>query len=431
MSTKTTDPASDDALMTRVMWRIMPLTIACLVISTIDRSNIGFAKLGMLSDLSFSERAFGFGSSLFYLGYVLLEMPSTLASYKYGAKLWFARIMVTWTATTLLLAFIKSTYLFYLLRFALGAAEAGLFPAIIFYMTLWFPAQQRARAMGLATLGSAFGNGIGALVCGLLLDLNGRLGLAGWQWIFVVTGLMPLITTVLVLRYLPNSPKEATFLSESERERVAALLAKDPSPASHGHVLSVLLDPKVIGFGVIYAALLGSLYGVIYWMPTVLRDFGISGSLNGLVLGMPWAFDALLLVLIMPRLRSGKAVELGLLALCVLAVASFAAAASGGGLAFKGSAMMIGIPAISLCMACFWTIPVRYFSGEHSAAAIGGISTIGNLGGVVTLNMMPALAQHLGSPARALWAPSIGMGILGLWALVMVVRAGAAKPAAV
>src|SRR3546814_862721 len=156
----------------------MPLAVACLVFSAIDRANIGFAKLGMLGDLGFSETVFAFGASLFYLGYVLFEIPSAMAGYRYGARLWFARIMITWCITTLLLAFVHSTTAFYVLRFLLGAAEAGLYPALVFYLTLWFPQHERARAMGVLTLGSAFGNGFSAILCGSLLDLAGALDLA-------------------------------------------------------------------------------------------------------------------------------------------------------------------------------------------------------------------------------------------------------------
>lgn len=414
------DAASDRALMTRVLWRIMPLSILCLVISAIDRTNVGFSKLGMLEDLHFSEAVFGFGSSLFYVGYVLFEIPSTMANYRYGARIWFARIMVTWSITTLLLAFTQSPALFYVLRFALGAAEAGLYPALIFYLTLWFPEHERARAMGYLTLGSAFGNGLSAVLSGSLLDLDGQLGLAGWQWIFVVTGALPLVTTLLVLRYLPSTPADATFLSEGEKERVARMLEPAADTAHRRHGFSALLKPQVIGFGLLYGIFLGSLYGVNYWMPTVLRDFGVSGSLNGLMIGLPWAVDAVLLLIVMPRLRTNRTINAALLPLSLIAIVSFAAAASWGGLMLKGCALLLGIPAISLCIACFWTIPVRYFRGAEGAAAIGATSMIGNLGGVATLNLMPALAGYWGSPAAALWVPSLGMAVIAIWAVCLI-----------
>ncbi|HTM95438.1 MAG TPA: MFS transporter, partial [Croceibacterium sp.] len=359
--------AADRVLMSRIIWRLLPLLVACLVVQSIDKGNIGFAKLGMLSDLGFSEAVLGFGSSLFYVGYLLFEVPSSIANYHYGARLWFARIMLTWAITTLLLAATQSAVMFYILRFALGAAEAGLYPSLIFFLTLWFPESERARVMGYLTLGSALGNGLSAMISGSLLDIDGAMSLAGWQWIFLVTGILPLVTMVLVLRYLPSRPEEATFLAPDERRRVDELVAASAGPSRHGGMGTLLANPLVIGFGLIYAILLGSLYGINYWMPTVLHEFDVSGRLNGVIIAIPWVLDVLLLVTVMPRLRSARSVIGGLFVLSLIAILSFAAAASGGGLAFKGVAIMLGIPAISLCIACFWTIPVRYFTGAQAA----------------------------------------------------------------
>lgn len=420
---------ADRALMTKLLWRLMPLLVASMVISTIDRGNIGFAKLDMREDLGFSEAIFALGSSLFYVGYVLFEIPSAMASYRYGARVWFARIMVTWAITTLWLAFTKSAVSFYLLRFLLGAAEAGLYPALIFYLTLWFPVQERGRAMGVLTLGSAFGNGLSAIISGSLLEMNGVMNITGWQWVFIVTGLMPLITTVLMLMYLPSKVSEAKFLNAEEKQCVSELV-ETQGATGHGSIWSVLLQGRVWVFGALYGVLLGSVYGVNYWMPTVLKEFGISSSLNGLMIGIPWAIDAVLLMLIMPKLKSGRSLSVALLWLSLIAVVAFGSAALVGGLAIKGAALLVGIPAISLSIACFWTIPVRYFTGAHSAAAIGAISTIGNLGGVVTLNLMPSIAKSLGSPAYALLVPSIGMTALALWAAWFVLRREAPKGAA-
>jgi len=424
--TSVREAEADRALMSRIMWRIMPLLVACMIVSTIEKSNVGYAKLGLIEDLGFTEAVVGFGASLFFVGYVLLEIPSAMANYRYGARLWFARIMVTWAITTLLLVFVRSAEMFYLLRFLLGAAEAGLYPSLIFYLTLWFPENERARAMGYLTLGSAFGNSLSAMISGSLLDFGGAFELAGWQWVFIVTGLLPLITTVFVLLYLPSNANEAKFLQPHEKERVNQLIAANAAKQHHGGVLALLVHPVVIGFGVLYAVLLGALYGVNYWMPTVINEFGVSGSMNGVIISAPWAFDALLLVWLMPKLRSPRTVVWGLVAFSVIGVLSFGAAATTGGLALKAAAVMLGIPAISLSVACFWTIPVKYFSGAQSAAAIGAISMIGNMGGVATLNLMPAIATGFGSPQVALWVPGVGMGLIAIWGIFMV---GKMRPA--
>ncbi len=423
MSGSRATPATDRELMDRALWRIMPLMVALLIISTIDRTNVGFAKLGMRSDLGLTEAAFALGSSLFYLGYVAFEIPSAMAAYRYGARIWFARIMLTWSVTTLLLAIASNATGFYALRFLLGAAEAGLYPAQIFFLTLWFPQRERARAMGILTLGSALGNGLSALICGMLLDLNGVMGLAGWQWIFIATGLAPLITTVLVLRYLPNRPSDARFYNDGEKARVEAMIAEDPETSrEQGHSLGAILNWRVVGFGLLYAVLLGSLYGIIYWAPTVYSEFKLSGKMNGLLVAIPWAFDVILLLIIPRRLKTYRATLLGLLVLGTLGVVSYGIGAVGGGVWIKLASLMVGIPAISLAISCFWTLPVRYFSGGRAAAAIGAISTLGNLGGVATLNAMPAVAKMGGSPATALLVPSFGMAVVIVVSVAMLLR---------
>jgi MFS family permease len=417
------NPAADRALTTRALWRIMPLVVLCSVIGTIDRTNIGYAKLGMLGDLGMTEATFALGSSLFYLGYVLFEIPSTVASARFGARIWFSRIMLTWSAVTLLLAVTRSSEMFYILRFLLGAAEAGIYPAQLYFLTLWFPQEERARAIGILTLGSAFGNGLSALLCGSLLGLHGIADLAGWQWIFLVTGILPLVITVLTLRYLPNQPSEARFYSEAEKKRVAELLAADGIAAHHGSgLLAAILNWKVLGFGALYAIILGSLYGVIYWAPTVFNSFHLSGAKNGLVVALPWALDAVLLVLIPTRIRRHRSVLLAMIVFSVLAVISFGVGTANRELVPQAAALMIGIPAMSLSLGLYWTLPVRHFSGTESAAAIGAISTIGNIGGIGALNMMPALAHIGGSPAAALWYPCIGMVIVLLYASFALVR---------
>ena len=415
--------ASDRALMTRALWRIMPLVVLCSVIGTIDRTNIGYAKLGMLGDLHMTEAAFALGSSLFYLGYVLCEIPSTVASARFGARIWFSRIMLTWSVVTFLLVVTRSTEMFYVLRFALGAAEAGIYPAQLYFLTLWFPQEERARAIGILTLGSAFGNGFSALLCGSLLDMRGIAGLSGWQWIFLVTAMLPLVVTFLTIRYLPNEPAQARFYSAEEKRRVAELLAADGPPSQHGSsLLGAILNWKVLGFGVLYAIILGSLYGVIYWAPTVFNSFHLSGARNGLIVALPWALDAVLLVLIPTRIRRHRSVLLAMIIFSAIAVLSFASSTFVHSLAPQAIALLIGIPAMSLSLGLYWTLPVRHFTGTQSAAAIGAISTIGNIGGIAALNLMPALAHLGGSPAAALWYPCVGMLVIMIYAAQALLR---------
>src|SRR5476649_351040 len=197
-------------LINRLAFRLMPLLGLLYLIAYIDRSNISFAKLQMLGSLGLSEVAYGLGASLFFIGYLIFEVPSNVLLHKYGAPRWIARIMLTWGIVTVLLAFTKNATTFYVLRFLLGASEAGLYPGVIYYLTLWFPSRHRVRMLGYFTVGSSLGNMVGAPICGWLLDKGGLLGLQGWQLVFIVTGIPSILLTAVVLLYLPASPLKAT-----------------------------------------------------------------------------------------------------------------------------------------------------------------------------------------------------------------------------
>jgi MFS family permease len=198
---------AEQQLMRRIIIRLMPIVTIIYLIAIIDRSNIGFAKLQMMQDLHMSEAIYGLGASLFFIGYLVFEIPSTLAVHRFGARGWLARIMFSWGIVTILLAFAYSTTSFYILRLLLGIAEAGCYPGLIYFIGLWFPQSYRVAVVGVLTLGSAFGNMLGSLLGGLLLDLNGALGFAGWQWVFLATGVPAVIMSVLILLLLPSTPK--------------------------------------------------------------------------------------------------------------------------------------------------------------------------------------------------------------------------------
>src|SRR5258708_23589572 len=264
-----------DALMRRIMWRIMPLLIGMMLLAVIDRSNVGYAKLQMVQGLGMSETTYGLASSLFFIGYALFEVPSALAAHKFGARLWFARILVTWGVLTVLLGFTFTGSIFAAVRFLVGVAEAGAYPGIIFYLTLWFPKRYQVQAVALLTIGSPLGNMFGSLFGGAFLDLNGLFGLAGWQWVFIVTGAPAVILFVLILRFLPDNPLKPHFLAPAEKTWLAAELGRgEIAQTMHSNPLRVLLDFRVLGFARGYPMITISLYGVIYWLPPLVDVFG-------------------------------------------------------------------------------------------------------------------------------------------------------------
>jgi MFS family permease len=406
-------------IMRRVAWRTMPLATLIFLVSVIDRSNIGFAKLQMLKDLGMTEATYGFGASLFFIGYLLFEVPSALAVHRFGARTWLARITGTWGIVVILLGFTSSAAIFYGLRFLLGVAEAGAYPGIIYFITLWFPQAWRVRVIGVLMLGSALGNMFGALMGGALLDLNGTLGLAGWQWVFIVTGLPAIVLSAAVLRFLPSNPREARFLGSHETDWLLSALNAEKPPPSPRHVLSVLWDVRVLFFSATYTMILISLNGVIYWLPTVVRGFGVGGTQNGLLTSIPWAIDAVALVWL-PRLwKREQTVVSAMAVLALIGLAGFFASTVVTANGMRLAAISIGTPCISLLMSCFWSLSSRYFSGARGAAAIGAISSAGNLGGFFAQNAMPWVGQIAHSNIAPMLVPAVCLTALGIGAIVM------------
>jgi MFS family permease len=401
--------------MARVGWRILPLLTLIFLVSVIDRSNIGFAKLQMLRDLRMTEATYGLGASLFFIGYFLFEVPSTVAVHRFGARRWLARIIGAWSVITVLLAFTPSVAMFYGLRFLLGAAEAGAFPGIVYFLTLWFPRTHLVRAMAVITLGSALGNMFGSILSGAVLDLQGTLGLAGWQWVFIATGVPAMLLTGAVLKWLPNSPHDARFLTGAEKEWIASIVRSEGSPPER-RVLTVLWDARVLFFATVYALIMISLHGVIYWLPTVVHSFGVTGSQNGLLNAIPWATAAIALSSLPELRRREEDVVSRMSVLALVGLVSFFASTMVSSNWARLVAVSIGTPCISLLMPCFWSLPARRWSGPHGAAAIGAISSAGNLGGFLAQNLMPWVGHAAGNSVAPMAVPAICLTVLGIGA---------------
>lgn len=413
-----------EATMTRIVWRTMPLVMLVYLMAVIDRANVGFAKLQMVKALGMSETTYGFAASLFFVGYLVFEVPSTLALNKYGARVWLARILVSWGAVTVALAFTASHTMFTVLRFLLGIAEAGAYPGIIFFTTLWFPQAYRARVMAIVTLGSAFGNMFGSLVSGPLLDLNGAFGLAGWQWIFIATGVPAVLIGVAVYALLTDTPAKATFLSDDEKRWLQDMLSREArDKADHGSIWQVLWDGRVLLLSLVYTLILTALYGVIYWIPTVVRAFGVTGTQNGLLSSLPWALAAVLLMVIPGRIRRHETALASMVVLSVVGVGAFLVSTMATNNTMRMIGMVIGTPCISLLLPSFWTLPSRFLSGARAATGIAAISTVANLGGFASQNLMPMVAEWGGFPAAAMIVPTICLGLLGIGVAVAAVKA--------
>jgi MFS family permease len=417
------DIVIDEAkLMSRIIGRVMPILMLVYLVAVIDRSNIGFAKLQMAHELKMSEQAFGLAASLFFVGYLICEIPSTLAIHKFGARAWLTRILVSWGAVTVAMAFVSSDWMFTVMRFWLGVAEAGAYPGIIYVTSIWFPQAYRVRVMGIITLGSAFGNMFGALASGPLLDLHGLFGLSGWQWVFIVTGTPAVLLGFLTYALLPNRPDEAEFLDATEKVWLTRRLEQESAAKQEGHSLwQVLWDGRVWFLSAVYALILTSLYGVIYWTPTVIKAFGVSGTQNGLLTALPWIVTVPMLLILPKRLREHRSVIWAMIALSTVGVIAFALATVVPENWMRLLAMVVGTPCISLLLPCFWSLPSRFLTGERAAAGIGAISMLGSFGGFAAQNLMPMAATMAGSAAAAMLVPAVCLGLLGAGAALQLV----------
>src|SRR6201996_7291934 len=426
----TMDRVIDEAkLMSRIIARVMPILMLVYLVAVIDRSNIGFAKLQMARELKMSEQAFGLAASLFFIGYLICEIPSTLAIHKFGARAWLTRILVSWGAVTVAMAFVSSDWMFTVMRFLLGIAEAGAYPGIIYVTSIWFPQSYRVRVLGIIPLGSPFGNMFGALASGPLLDLHGLLGLSGWQWVFIVTGAPAVLLGFLTYALLPNRPDDADFLDTAEKAWLTRRLSEENAAKQEGHSLwQGLWDGRVWFLSGVYALILTSLYGVIYWTPTVIKAFGVSGTQNGMLTALPWIVTVPMLLILPKRLREHRSVILAMIALSTVGVIAFALATVVPENWMRLLAMVVGTPCISLLLPCFWSLPSRFLSGQRAAAGIGAISMLGSFGGFAAQNLMPLVAGIGGDAAAAMLVPAACLGLLGLGAASQLL-AGGARPA--
>src|SRR3954471_19155960 len=293
----------------KVMWRLMPFLVVCYFVAYLDRVNVGFAALQMNSALGMSEAAFGLGAGLFFIAYFLLEVPSNLALDRFGARLWIARIMFSWAVISALFAFIapisaatgiSNEWVFYILRFLLGIAEAGFFPGGIFYLTLWFPSVYRARVVALFMLAIPFSSIVGAPISGALLDITGA-GLDGWQWLFILEAVPSVLMALGVVFYLTDRPAQATWLEADERDWLDARLERErkrKKAAEHLSIGKALSDPRVLACAFVYFCLNAASYGVAFFLPTIVKGFGVSNFQTGLLAALPFVFGAIGMVLL-------------------------------------------------------------------------------------------------------------------------------------
>lgn len=411
--------------------RLIPLFFVMYVIAYIDRQNVSFAKLQMADDLHLAESAYGLGASLFFVGYFLFEMPSNLILAKVGARVWFTRIMASWGLVTLLLAFTSSAPMFYALRFLLGVAEAGFFPGVLYMVTTWFTQEHRSRVVGTFMVAASVANALGALLGGALLDMDGLLGLRGWQWVFLVTGAPAVLLAPYVLWRLPNGPASAPWLSQEQKDWLAGRLAEEArgQPAAEHSPWRAILDPRVLTLGVLFFGIPLGVYGLTYWMPTIIKGFGVGNTLNGALNVVPAVVTGVALY-VYPRLFPGGRVRgIHVAAPPILAAGCLVLSVVAPSDLLRYVFLCIAAASLGASQPVFWSLPSRFLRGAAAAAGIAAVNSIGNLGGFVAQSVVPAVRDATGSDLAPMIFLAAFLLLTAVIALVFVPRLERADPA--
>ncbi|MFL6697587.1 MAG: MFS transporter [Vitreoscilla sp.] len=373
-----------DAVYRKVALRLIPLLFLCYIAAYLDRVNVSFAKLQMQQALQLSESVYGLGSGIFFIGYFIFEIPSNVMLHKVGAGRWIARIMVTWAVLSAAMMFVNSALSFYIVRFLLGVAEAGFFPGIILYLTYWFPAARRGRATSLFLTAIAVAGLIGNPISGWIMhSLSGVNGWQGWQWLFVLEALPSLVLGVLAWFLLEDRVKNAQWLTQQERDLIARDIAAEESRKSDGGLALVLSDGKVWLLAFVYFAIVSGLYGVTFWLPTIIKELGVPDPLQvGLIGAVPWAFGIAAMYLMARSADRRHEYRWHTAVSCVVSAAGLVIS-----VAFHADAMLamagltIAAMGIMSALPIFWSNPTALLGGTAAAMGIAFINSVGNLAG--------------------------------------------------
>lgn len=394
--------------MSKVRRRVVPLIALLYVIAYLDRNNVGFTKSAMAADLGFSDAVYGLGAGIFFIGYVLFEVPSNAAMYRFGARRWIARILLSWGVVACAMALVQGEQSFYVIRFLLGVAEAGFFPAVLFYFTLWFPAAQRVAVLGLFVMAQPVANAIGSPLSGLLLNLDGLLGIQGWQWMYVIEGLPAVVMGALVPRLLTDRPADASWLEPEERawlvDTMAAEQAAKGVDGRHAF-MSGLKDKRAWVYGGLNFGMVCGIYGLGLWLPTIVGNLGDFGSTTiGLLVMIPYAV-AIPFVYFWSRNadRTGRRALHAAISLTIAAVGLLGAAYL---LSVSAVLAMVFLTMAAIgiysAIAPFLSLPSAVFAGAAAAAGLGLVNSLGNVGGFVAPYIVGLIKDGTGSDRIAL-----------------------------
>ncbi|MCC8395348.1 MFS transporter [Paraburkholderia sp. MMS20-SJTR3] len=409
--------------------KLIPFLALIYVVAYIDRTVVGFAKLHMNAAVGLSDAAYGLGAGVFFIGYFLCEVPSNLALDRFGARVWFARIMVTWGVITMAMALTRGPLSFYALRFLLGAAEAGLYPGILYFLTRWFPLRQRARIIGLLVLAQPISGIIAGPLAGWLLSTEGAFGMSNWQTLFVVSGLPAVLLAWPTLRVLPETPADAKWLSPADRRWISRELAADDAAHKlkrHGNPLAALKDRRVLLLALLFLPFPLSIYGLSLWLPTIIKSFGVSDSTTGLLFAVPYLF-AIVGLITVPRHSDSRGERYWhIAALSAFAALTLAASAWSHNATMQFLFICLSAFAIYAAQPIVWSLPGQFLSGASAAVGIATINSLANLGGYLGPYGIGLIKDATGSLAAGLYF--LAAMLVVAVAVTFVVRVALAKP---
>jgi D-galactonate transporter len=368
-------------------WRIIPFLFICYIIAYLDRVNIGFAKLQMLSALKFSETAYGFGAGIFFIGYILFEIPSNIIIAKVGARIWIARIMLSWGLVSGLTMFITAEWAFYMMRFLLGIAEAGFFPGVILYLTYWYPSERRGRITTIFMIAVPLSGVIGGPLSGLILqNMAGRVGYAGWQWLFFIEAVPAVLMGLLALTCLKDRVEHADWLSEHERAAIQQRILADNSHKKDHTIGQALSNARLWTLAFIYFCYVMGLYGVGFWLPTIIKEMGIDNTLTiGLLSAIPSAVAVIGMLLVSISSDRHRERRWHVAIPAFLGASGLICSTLFSGNAISAMvALSLGTFGIMTTFPLFWSLPTAYLRGTAAAAGIAFINSFGNLSGFLS-----------------------------------------------
>lgn len=411
----------ENRVLRKITLRIVPFIMILYFIAFLDRVNIGFAALTMNQELGFSPTVFGFGAGIFFIGYFLFEVPSNLILHKVGARIWIARVMITWGLVSGAMAFVQGTTSFYTLRFLLGVAEAGFFPGIILYLSYWFPAQRRAQVTAMFMAAAPLSTALGSPISGALLEMHGLFGFSGWQWMFVLEAVPALILGVVVLFYLTDRPEKAKWLTDEEREWLVTTMAAEQArrpQQQHQSLWRGLADRRVLALSLVYFGTSAGLYTLGIWSPQIIKSFGMSSLEVGFINAIPAVLAVGAMIWWARHSDRRNERTWHVIAACLLAALGLVLA----GIATTIVAVMLALILVNIGISSskppLWSMPTLFLSGSAAAAGIATINSIGNLGGFFGPTIIGVIKQQTGSYANGLYfvaALLVLSALLVLW----------------